>query len=191
MEDPERSGGLRPAAAGLEGSAAHPAPPERPIEDRIARERDGFGSPLLSGRCARDRSPQGPRPRSGLGSREPGARVYPRGRQALLQEVEITALHEPTPAAHGPTHLIAEMVSRIAPVGFDSDRFKESTGDFALGHSGERAVKRLKHKAPPTGPRIGRVKRIPEIAIRDEIGQSAQEKKPTLEQLGRHNHVSE
>jgi hypothetical protein len=26
MEDPKRSGGLRHAAAGLEGSAAHPAP---------------------------------------------------------------------------------------------------------------------------------------------------------------------
>ncbi len=92
---------------------------------------------------------------------------------------------------HGPTHLIAKMVSRIAPVGIYPVIFIESTRDFALGHSGERAVKRLEHKAPPTGPRIGRIERIPEIAIRDEIGQSAQKEKPTLEQLGRHNHVSE
>jgi hypothetical protein len=32
VEDPERSGGLRRAAAGLEGSAAHPAPPGKAIE---------------------------------------------------------------------------------------------------------------------------------------------------------------
>ena len=33
VEDPERSGGLRPAAAGLEGSAAHPAPPGKAKEE--------------------------------------------------------------------------------------------------------------------------------------------------------------
>ena len=107
----------------------------------------------------------------------------PRGRQALLQEIEIAALHEPTPTAHGPTHLIAEMGSRIAPVGFDAERFKKDLGDLALRCSGEGAVKRLKHEAPPTGPRIGRVERITEIAIRDEIGQSAQEQKATLDDI--------
>jgi len=101
--------------------------------------------------------------------------VHPkaRGRRALFQEIEIAALHEPTPTAHGPTHLIAEMGSRIAPVGFNAERFKKDMGDLALRCSGEGAVKGLKHEAPSAGPRIGRVERIPEVAIRSEIGESA------------------
>jgi hypothetical protein len=45
VEDLERSGGLRTAAAGLEGSAAHTAPQGKPKTTDIARKRDGRVSP--------------------------------------------------------------------------------------------------------------------------------------------------
>ena len=100
-------------------------------------------------------------------------------------------MHEPTPAAHCPTDLIAEMGSRIAPVGFDAQRREKGAGDLALRRSGKGTVERLKHEAPPAGPRIGRIECIPEIAVDSEIGQSAQEQEPAVEQVGRHDHVSE
>ncbi len=89
-------------------------------------------------------------------------------------------MHKPTPTAHGAAHLIAEMGPRITPVGFDAERLEKELGDVALRCSGEGAVKRLKDEAPPTGPRIGRIERIPEIAVYGEIGQSAQEQEPAV-----------
>ncbi|EKF06378.1 hypothetical protein TH2_20009 [Thalassospira profundimaris WP0211] len=58
MEDPERSGGLRDAAAGLEGSAAHSAPPGKATETssppaRAAAVGQPAGLPIAPGIEAR------------------------------------------------------------------------------------------------------------------------------------------
>jgi hypothetical protein len=44
VEDPQRSEGLRHAAAGLEGSAAHPAPPGKANEKIIAQSAMTYGA---------------------------------------------------------------------------------------------------------------------------------------------------
>jgi hypothetical protein len=41
VEDPKQSAGLRAAAAGLEGSVAHPAPPGRPTDKNSAARKGG------------------------------------------------------------------------------------------------------------------------------------------------------
>ena len=92
-------------------------------------------------------------------------------------------MHEPPSTAYGSAHLIAKMVSRIAPVGLDPDIFKEGMRDITLGRSSQRTVKRSKHEPPPPATRIRRIELTPEIAIRDEIGQPAQKKQPTLKDL--------
>ena len=51
VEDPERSGGLRHAAAGLEGSAAHPAPPGKAKTNFIAQRAMAAGA--RPGACRR------------------------------------------------------------------------------------------------------------------------------------------
>ena len=193
---PERSGGparsaLRPAAAGLEGSAAHTAPPGKG-QQKTASRASAMAIGARAQRAMRQGSkPAGPRPRSGLGSREPGARVYPARAPGLSQETASTRRHEPTSTAYSATHAIPKMGARIVPIGGDAAFSKESVGDFALGGLGKRAVECLKNKAQPAGTRIARVERAPEIAAHGEIGQSTQKQEPTLEIIGTYNRIGE
>src|SRR5690606_25386276 len=64
-----------------------------------------------------------------------------------------SAAHEFPSAANGATHVVAEMIPGVGPVGVDARLAEERHGNLAVRRVGEPAVQRLQHhaQAPPGG----------------------------------------